>query len=110
MATSLLLSLPQQWQQWQPFLLALVVSAVSLLLWTRRKGKGRLKLPPGPAKLPVVGNLHQLGSLPHRALRDLARLHGPVMQLQLGTAPTVVLSSAEAAWEALKVHDLDCCC
>ncbi|XP_037419133.1 4-hydroxyphenylacetaldehyde oxime monooxygenase-like [Triticum dicoccoides] len=112
MATSLLLSQSQQWQQWQqwqPLRLALLVSAVSLLLLTRRKWKGRLRLPPGPAQVPLLGNLHQLGSLPHRALRDLARLHGPVMQLRLGTAPAVVLSSAEAAWEVLKVHDLDCC-
>ncbi|KAF7069285.1 LOW QUALITY PROTEIN: hypothetical protein CFC21_074939 [Triticum aestivum] len=109
MPISLLLSLPQQWQQWQPLLLALLVSVVSLLLLLRRKGKGRLRLPPGPAQVPLLGNLHQLGSLPHRALRDLARLHGPVMQLRLGTAPAVVLSSAEAAWEVLKVHDLDCC-
>ncbi|KAF7045547.1 hypothetical protein CFC21_054643 [Triticum aestivum] len=103
--TSLLLSLPQQWQ---PVLLALL-SVISLLLWTRSSSRKRLKLPPGPARVPLLGNLHQLGPMPHRTLRDLARVHGPVMQLQLGKAPTVVLSSAEAAWEALKAHDLDCC-
>ncbi|KAM3195707.1 hypothetical protein ACQJBY_071703 [Aegilops geniculata] len=103
--TSLLLSLPQQWQ---PVLLALL-SVLSLLLWRRSSSRKGLKLPPGPARMPLLGNLHQLGPMPHRTLRDLARVHGPVMQLQLGKAPTVVLSSAEAAWEALKAHDLDCC-
>ncbi|KAE8774823.1 cytochrome P450 [Hordeum vulgare] len=102
---SLLLSLPQQWQ---PVPLALL-SVVCLLLWTRSSSRKVLKLPPGPSGLPLLGNLHQLGPLPHRTLRDLALVHGPVMQLQLGKAPTVVLSSAEAAWEALKAHDLDCC-
>ena len=69
----------------------------------------KIKLPPGPATLPLLGNLHQLGPLPHRALRDLARVHGPVMRLRLGRSAAVVLSSAEAAWEALRGHDLDCC-
>ncbi|KAJ1261317.1 hypothetical protein BS78_09G019900 [Paspalum vaginatum] len=90
----------------------LCAAAVSLLLrsrWSSTKKKGALPLPPGPAPVPILGNLHQLGPLPHRSLRDLARVHGPVMQLQLGKAPAVVLSSAEAAWEVLKAHDLDCC-
>ena len=71
----------------------------------------KIKLPPGPATLPLLGNLHQLGPLPHRALRDLARVHGPVMRLRLrlGRSPAVVLSSAAAAWEALRGHDLDLC-
>ncbi|XP_004980696.2 4-hydroxyphenylacetaldehyde oxime monooxygenase-like [Setaria italica] len=64
----------------------------------------------GPQRLPVLGNLHQImGALPHRSLRELARRHGPVMQLMLGTVPTVVVSSAEAAREVLKPHDSACC-
>jgi len=31
------------------------------------------------------------------------------MRLRLGRSPAVVLSSAAAAWEALRGHDLDCC-
>ncbi|OEL13376.1 4-hydroxyphenylacetaldehyde oxime monooxygenase [Dichanthelium oligosanthes] len=108
----LLSSLPQQ--QWQPVLLLALVSVVSGLLlltrsWSSLSHRKGLKLPPGPAKVPLLGNLLQLGPLPHRTLRDLARIHGPVMQLQLGKAPAVVMSSAEAAWEALRAHDLDCC-
>lgn len=65
----------------------------------------RHSLPPGPHPLALVRNILQLGTKPHRAFADLARLHGPVMSLKLGSITTVVISSPAAAREVLQKHD-----
>uniref|UniRef100_A0A0E0JJ09 Cytochrome P450 n=1 Tax=Oryza punctata TaxID=4537 RepID=A0A0E0JJ09_ORYPU len=91
-------------------LLALLV-AVPFLCLTRSSrrhgGGGGSRLPPSPWALPVIGHLHHVaGALPHRAMRELARRHGPLMLLRLCELRVVVASTAEAAREVTKTHDL----
>uniref|UniRef100_A0A7N0VLC8 Cytochrome P450 n=1 Tax=Kalanchoe fedtschenkoi TaxID=63787 RepID=A0A7N0VLC8_KALFE len=95
-----------------PLTLLVLLLAGLALLWGLTKKRRRHnfmihKQPPSPPGLPIIGNLHQLGARPHQSLTRFAERHGPVMLLRLGFEPTLVLSSAEAAKEALKTRDVD---
>ncbi|TYJ99200.1 cytochrome P450 71A1-like isoform X1 [Cucumis melo var. makuwa] len=63
-------------------------------------------LPPSPPQLPIIGNLHQLGSLPHRSLACLSEKYGHLMLLKLGQTPTLIVSSSKLAKEVMKSHDI----
>lgn len=88
-----------------PLLISLLVLLCSSFKWAQNKNKNK-KSPPSPPKLPILGNLHQIGSLPHQSLHALARKHGPMMLLHFGSKPVLVASSADVAREIMKTHDL----
>ncbi|KAG5536743.1 hypothetical protein RHGRI_024241 [Rhododendron griersonianum] len=80
-----------------------------LLLYSsifQRTKTSHAKLPPGPNPIPVLGNLLNLDNKPHKSLAKLAKIHGPVMTLKLGSVTTIVISSPTAAKEVLQKHDV----
>ncbi|KAH0631501.1 hypothetical protein JD844_005845 [Phrynosoma platyrhinos] len=81
----------------------LLLSALScLVLYLNRGRKKKGKLPPGPAPLPLVGNLFQLDPKEmHRSLEKLSKQYGPVYTVHLGSLPCVVLCGYQAVKEAL---------
>ncbi|KAM7269086.1 hypothetical protein ACFE04_024583 [Oxalis oulophora] len=89
--------------------LSLLVFPALLFLVIILKVTDSKQCPPGPPRLPIIGNLLQLGKLPHQSLWSFSKKYGPVMFLKLGRIPLVVVSSPESAKQVLKTHDLHSC-
>ncbi|XP_071693566.1 3-beta-hydroxylase-like [Rutidosis leptorrhynchoides] len=82
------------------------LSILIVFTWIYLYPKTKKNSPPSPMRLPIIGNLHQLGSAPHRSLKVLAHKHGSLMLLHLGSVPVLIASSAEAAQEIMKTYDV----
>lgn len=91
---------------WTAFAFLALAYLLKLLLARKLQTKKNKRLPPGPKRLPIIGNLHLLGKLPHRDLHELANKHGPIMYMRLGSVPAIIVSSPQAAELVLKTHDL----
>ncbi|KAJ7520404.1 hypothetical protein O6H91_19G004500 [Diphasiastrum complanatum] len=67
--------------------------------------KYRKLLPPGPPGWPIIGNLLQLGPLPHRTLAGLCRQYGPLVYLRIGSVHTVTTDCPQMIKELLFNQD-----
>ncbi|KAK3012987.1 hypothetical protein RJ639_010442 [Escallonia herrerae] len=66
------------------------------------------KLGSGPYGLLLVGKLFDIGPKPHESLAKLAKKHGPLMTIRLGSVTGVVASSPAMAREILPKNDEAC--
>ncbi|CAG7871188.1 unnamed protein product [Brassica rapa] len=88
----------------QMMIMILLLCSVIITILFFTKG-GKSNTPSSPPRLPLIGNLHQLGHHPHRSLCFLSHRYGPLMLLHFGSVPVLVVSSMESAKEVLKTHD-----
>lgn len=93
-------------EDFSPVIWASVAILTILLLRKWMNGSSKLRLPPGPPAWPVVGNVFDLGTMPHQDLYRLRPKYGPVLWLKLGSVNTMVIQSAKAASDLFKNHDL----
>jgi cytochrome P450 len=80
-------------------LLLLLPSSIYLILLLRPRRPSTLNFPPGPAPIPILGNLHQI-PLQKSFLQfaQWSREYGPIIGLHLGPQKVVVLNS----WQAVR--------
>ncbi|XP_020576638.1 cytochrome P450 71A9-like [Phalaenopsis equestris] len=65
------------------------------------------KMPPGPWRLPILGNLHLFNAnKPQQSFLSLSNKYGPLILLQLGSIPTLLISSRDIVEEIFTNHDL----
>lgn len=91
-------------------LVSLLLLSFIYLLPKIVKSKSKTSRPPGPRGLPFIGNMHQIdNSSLHTSLWNLSKSYGPILSLNIGFIPAIVVSSASLAKEILKTQDLTFC-
>jgi len=79
--------------------IALLLLLVTYIFQYYRKNRG---LPPGPARLPFIGNIHQLPEQnPWRTYQQWSMRYGPIFSLRVGLDTIVMLNNHETAHDLL---------
>ncbi|CAN0926347.1 Cytochrome P450 76A2 [Linum grandiflorum] len=88
------------------FLPFLILSLTLSFFFLRRKSPPA-PYPPGPRGWPIIGNLLDLGNMPHRTLTQMRQKYGDVVWLKFGATNTLAILSAKSAAEVFKNHDIN---
>lgn len=88
-------------------LLIIVLSSLILIsnIFRKKFQTSNLRLPPGPPRWPVFGNLLQLGLLPHRDFAKFCTEYGPLVYLRLGNVDAITTDDPDVIREILLKQD-----
>jgi cytochrome P450 len=87
-------------------LLCAAVLAKIIYQWLNWKSLNQTKrLPPGPPRWPIFGNLLQLSQLPHRDLASLCGKYGSLVYLRLGNVHAITTNDPNIISEILVRQD-----
>jgi hypothetical protein len=80
----------------------LVALVVLLAFYSIRKKRRTAKLPPGPPRLPIIGNLHQAPSTtPWLTFQKWVDQYGPLVSVDFGGTNVVIIGSYDIARDLL---------
>lgn len=94
--------------EYMAILVSILCVVVVALLYRRILQKPIRKkrpLPPGPPRWPIIGNLLQLGPLPHRDLASFCEKYGPLVYLRLGSVDAITTNDPHTMREILLRQD-----
>ena len=82
------------------FVLSLLFTVAAALVFSRQRSRNRLPLPPGPRRLPFIGNLfNRPTDKAFLAFTDMKSQYGDIVSLEVFGQPFIVLNSAKVANE-----------
>lgn len=87
-----------------PMALLFILLLAIFLMILFKSSFNRKPYPPGPRRLPVIGNTLIMHYLTHRGLAKLASLYGGLFYLRMGAQDIVVVSTPDMARQVLQAH------
>ena len=98
----------EEWSYlWAPMFLGIL--GWLLILHYVQQNMKRRKSPEPPGRLPFLGHLHHFllsRQHLHRWLHDFSTRYGPILSLQMGSVPVLLVSSPNITLLVLQTHDL----